>query len=402
MEKIIKVNLIGIVIISVLFISVVVNSGSDSKRKNLIYNENIISKEHHNNPNCAGYWELNTIIIDDNGGTPGALNWSQAVAQPEGWCSGAGTLKNPYRIENVTFNANNQESGLYIRDSNAIFILKNCTFINTNESLSAVGLHLYHANNGTIEGCYFFNHNYRGFYLHYCENITIYGNIFHDIGAPALDSNGYALTLFMCENFTISTNQFYDILGSSYHLGIAIQLGSCENFTINDNNIQRVYIGISIEACDNAEFLKNTFKNTELFAISVSDTNNSRFIENDMDGGSFGIYIETSHYNYFYKNTIINIGTYGIYLSESTHNTVTYNKFIDVYQCIKQENSASNDISNNECNSGNDDDDDANDENDNNEIKIYGYELLILFGIISSAILISLMEKKKILMKRLK
>lgn len=71
------------------------------------------------------FWELNPIIIDDEG--TGDYTWSQATAQA--WCSGTGTKADPYLIENVTIIWTEGESYycLLIRNSDSFFIIRNCT-----------------------------------------------------------------------------------------------------------------------------------------------------------------------------------------------------------------------------------------------------------------------------------
>ncbi|MHA2101007.1 MAG: NosD domain-containing protein, partial [Candidatus Kariarchaeaceae archaeon] len=59
-------------------------------------------------------YDLNSIYIDDSGFS-GNGTWLWAVTQ--GWCSGDGSWQNPYIIEDVYIDANNQGSGLMIGNS---------------------------------------------------------------------------------------------------------------------------------------------------------------------------------------------------------------------------------------------------------------------------------------------
>ncbi|TFG23688.1 MAG: hypothetical protein EU529_06555 [Promethearchaeota archaeon] len=67
----------------------------------------------------ADSWILSPFVIDDERGT-GDYNWSEAADQD--WCSGSGTIGDPYIIENVTINVVGSRSGIHIKDSDVYFI----------------------------------------------------------------------------------------------------------------------------------------------------------------------------------------------------------------------------------------------------------------------------------------
>ena len=74
----------------------------------------------------AGYWETGPIEIDDNDPTK---NWLIAEATYD-WCSGSGTLNDPYLIANVTIDGTGSSECILIQNSNAYFVIKNCTLYN--------------------------------------------------------------------------------------------------------------------------------------------------------------------------------------------------------------------------------------------------------------------------------
>jgi hypothetical protein len=79
----------------------------------------------------AGYWNLtgNPIYIDDLATGVGAHNWTWAETQP--WCSGSGSWTEPYVIENVTIDGQSSDSCIEIRNSDAYFIVRNCSLYNS-------------------------------------------------------------------------------------------------------------------------------------------------------------------------------------------------------------------------------------------------------------------------------
>ncbi|MFX0012905.1 MAG: hypothetical protein ACFE9R_21525, partial [Candidatus Hermodarchaeota archaeon] len=103
------------------------------------------SIEVHNikKPKTSGVY--NSIIIDDllisNTTTKG--NWAWAETQE--WCSGSGTLLDPYIIESNIWNMSLRIDGLKINNShNKHFIIRNCTF-KWNELTNTIvmtGIHL--------------------------------------------------------------------------------------------------------------------------------------------------------------------------------------------------------------------------------------------------------------------
>ncbi len=80
-------------------------------------------KENAKNLKNSGYWELTSPIeIDD----AGANNWTWA--EGEAWFGGGnGTQGNPYIIENVTIDVNNNfDNCISIQNSNKYLIIRNC------------------------------------------------------------------------------------------------------------------------------------------------------------------------------------------------------------------------------------------------------------------------------------
>ena len=71
-------------------------------------------KNEINIPKFSGFWVRGPLHIDDTGG--GDYNWAEAVLQD--WCSGNGSLNNPYLLENITIDAEWNDNAILIENSN--------------------------------------------------------------------------------------------------------------------------------------------------------------------------------------------------------------------------------------------------------------------------------------------
>ncbi|GAH63683.1 unnamed protein product [marine sediment metagenome] len=75
------------------------------------------------------FWILSPFSIDELGYGHGNYTWAQVVN--EEWCSGSGTLNDPYVIKNLVINGQGSDFCLSIQFSEEYFIVENCTFYNT-------------------------------------------------------------------------------------------------------------------------------------------------------------------------------------------------------------------------------------------------------------------------------
>ncbi|MFX1495808.1 MAG: right-handed parallel beta-helix repeat-containing protein, partial [Promethearchaeota archaeon] len=115
------------------------------------------------------------IYIDD---TDPNYNWS--VAKDAGICTGNGTYSEPYVIENATIEAQGGESCIYVQNSNAYFIIQNCSLYNI-EIVSSfdAGIALNNVANGKIVNNYCYS-NFLGIYLYQSNNNIVSGNNVHN------------------------------------------------------------------------------------------------------------------------------------------------------------------------------------------------------------------------------
>ena len=79
----------------------------------------------------------------------GDFTWSEAVNQLA-WIQGKGTWLDPYIIKYITINGQNSSSCIEIRNSNAYFIIEDCTFYNSSSSPDNAGIYLYYVENGKL------------------------------------------------------------------------------------------------------------------------------------------------------------------------------------------------------------------------------------------------------------
>ena len=178
-------------IISIFFgILFLVLINSNNFRHTLLPNDNAYNNEI--NLKNAGFWNLtgNPILIDD---TNPSKNWSYSASHYD-WCSGSGIWTDPYLIENITIDSQNISSCIEIRNSNAYFMINNCTVYSS--GTANYGIYLNYTNNGKI-----INNNcsvYFGIFLDRSNNITVLGN--------DISNNQYGIAVSFSNNTIISEN----------------------------------------------------------------------------------------------------------------------------------------------------------------------------------------------------
>ncbi len=176
------------------------------------------------------------IVIDDSGlGWP-PMHYTWAEAVQEAWCSGSGTEISPYIIEGLMIDADgNTYPCLSIRNSNAYFIIQNCTLIgSTGAAWYTSALEVKESSNGLITDNRLIDNTDNGVIVYEnCNNITISSNLFNNNSLRGI----YAL---YSTNIIISDNE---ISNSRY----AIMGIGCNGLLINMNtvtlNTKGIWIG---------------------------------------------------------------------------------------------------------------------------------------------------------------
>ncbi|MFX1596048.1 MAG: hypothetical protein ACFFBK_08270, partial [Promethearchaeota archaeon] len=106
----------------------------------------------------VGSYNVNPIYIDD---TDPTRNWATTEASYD-WCTGSGTINDPYIIENVIVNGLNSDNCIMIKHSIIYFIIRKCTLYNS--GFSNAGIYLNYVDNAWLDNNFCFS-NYHGIFL---------------------------------------------------------------------------------------------------------------------------------------------------------------------------------------------------------------------------------------------
>ena len=253
------------------------------------------------------YWPLDNISIDPSLTLAGYKNWSWAVNQP--WCSGTGTLSDPYIIENVTIQ--NSNLGISIRSSKKYFVIRDVTIYNV--STHGINLHMVH--NGTI-----FDNN-----ISFSDNNGIYldASTFNHIKENFVSNNndnGILLT-DGSNNNTIETNTIINNLNN----GISVWSFSHNN-TIEANRIIDNRIGIDTADSDGIAIIENIV-NSSSWGINVYEANFTKVMGNIVyNNSNDGLYMDSIYNSIISENIVYKNLVNGIHLTEySANNNLTNN-----------------------------------------------------------------------------
>ncbi|MFX1363797.1 MAG: NosD domain-containing protein [Promethearchaeota archaeon] len=208
----------------------------------------------------TGLWEESPIIIDDTGG--GDYNWSAAVATFP-WCSGSGTVSDPYIIDSIQIDGQASSSCLTIRNSYKSFTVDSSSFINSVDTVNDGGIKLQNVSSGLIANSNCSSNNGNGIVVYACQNIIITKN--------TLNSNGLGgIRLYDSYNITINDND-ETINNNEY----GIWLDTSNNNTIKGNSINNNYYGIYLQDSSYNRITQNYFSgNTHDIEIQGSSTGN--------------------------------------------------------------------------------------------------------------------------------
>ncbi|MFX0001381.1 MAG: NosD domain-containing protein, partial [Candidatus Hermodarchaeota archaeon] len=145
----------------------------------------------------SGSWQIDHIEINQDD----SLKTWEVINQTYPWCSGNGTIDDPYIIENVSINAFNYDIGISISNSKGIyFVIKNCQIYN-----SSIGIQLYTTDDGVIVNNSISNNNNTGILIHNSKRNKIIGNIIHNNSQYGVFLNGPN-----SKNNQIYKNWFYE------------------------------------------------------------------------------------------------------------------------------------------------------------------------------------------------
>jgi len=323
------------------------------------------------------------IVIDDADPTK---NWSFCVTNYD-WCSGSGTWNNPYVIEGLYFeNLKYPDDALTIKNSNAVFILRNCMLYNCQ-----FGFYLNDTNNGIIAYNSIIAHGVledwgwsRAIDLNYCENITLNNNfIIGEYEYTTIELED-CVNISLINNLGIDTNSRISLRRSNY-----CEISACNFGLLFDNSHYNQIKNNSLsEASITLDF--STFNNISNNKITISDaliginleyySDNNIINQNELTTGAGGIWLwDNCDSNNITKNTITfenkkrqtNVGDHGISITRGLYNiidannisyynfglsliwsnysTITNNIFNHTRNCITQTQCSDNYVADNIC-----------------------------------------------------
>ena len=387
----------------------------------------------------ADYWNLTGTPIFINDLDPNN-NWNKTASEND-WCSGNGSLSNPYIIENVTIDANSSSTGCGIHISNSqteYFTIRNVTVYNAGSHLYDTGIKLENTNKGTLTNNNCSNNIGTGIYLENSNTNVLSGN-------NVSNNNGYGIYI-VGNNNTISGNtvcnntlfgimlegKFVDISTHPHFFYFASYNNIISGNTVN-HNVYGIWVedshtntisgnvannntwdgimlwGIlhhSYRTSYNNTVLGNTANNNNLRGIVCVGSNSNTFSGNTANNNKAGIHLYVSVANTLSGNTasyntyegiflsqsnvntisgnMVNNNTNGISLYESNRNTISGNILIGNNVCIVEDNCQGNTFSNNgACTYGQE-----------SVGIISGYNLFFLLGFLS--VVVILMSKRRL------
>jgi len=251
----------------------------------------------------SGHWYLTGAAISIDETIP-TSNWSYTEANYD-WCSGNGTLNNPYLIENVTVNGLGVGTCIYISNSkNSYFTIRNCTVYDSSNIAGNAGIKITNVNNGTLVNntC---SLSRIGINLSSnSDNNTIIENILLDNGVFGLVLEGN------CDENKISNNTII----SNGQYGILLSVKS------NGNNITNNIIkhnGWGFDTSSNSGI--NIYASDDNIVSNNDITNNNRN----------GIYVSNPWcYDNVIINNIISENKIGIQMSNNVNRTLITDNLI--------------------------------------------------------------------------
>lgn len=312
-----KKKILALFLFSMIFLTVLVQN-------NLILNwnndTNLDKKLSSDEQTDLGNIKANEVLTDEiriNASATGlgAHNWTWAAAQD--WCSGSGTIGDPYIIANLEIDGQNLHSGIIIENSYnwmslEYFRIENNIIYNIGGSDSgSAGIKIYKSRYGTIR-----NNNISS------SRDGNYG--IHVIGDGPWGTNPSEY-INITENYITNTER-----------GIHLEEG-CREMIISENvakfnSIAGIYIA---KECKRITVSNNILSENEVFGIADTGTNimmwmpddGNTIFNNTIINNAYGFYLARTVYDKISYNNISSNSIHGLYVSGSSENTITNNTF---------------------------------------------------------------------------
>lgn len=272
--------------------------------------------------------------------------------------NGSGTANEPYVIENLQIDAANESSAIFIGNTTAFLVIRNCdvsgSAYNSPPYLSGGAISVYNATNIVIE-----NNQCHDCESEFGDGIDIIESNLITINNNTCSDVWWAISLTSSCNVTVTNNSC-----NGNFLGVYLY-DSSNNNSISNNDCSANYCGISIESYSNDNVVskndfsggnysiyswfssnntisKNDCNGCHMFTIYLNNTNDTSIVDNDLIGcDGYGIYLESSDRNTISENTIHETTEYGIYLGNSSdHNSFDFNLMLNNHGASSDYNSS--------------------------------------------------------------
>jgi len=304
--------------------------------------------------------------------------------------SGSGTIADPYIIENIAIDATGQYSGIFIGNTSAYLIIRNCTASGATGSYlddleRGDAIMLYQCSNVLVEDCEGYGCTY-GLDIFKSNNITAWNNTFHSLqytGITVSDSHDIDLErneMWSLASGLVSQFNSHDVLMRGNEVSGAINGISAYQSTyidIDDNNCsgnsaygilaesQSSHILVTNNTCNDNDYgiclgwisnnliANNTVFDNDLEGIHLGGSTDN-IVQNNVIGGllcPYGIYMARSSNNRMSGNILSDMNNIGFYLDTSDHNIIENNTITNVFRHIYISGTGNdyNIISNNTC-----------------------------------------------------
>ncbi len=274
-----------------------------------------------------GYIDHEPIRIDDD------IDFAQQASE-EGWL-GNGSNIDPYLIQDYKINCSEQGNGIYIGNTTAHFIIKNCWLHDAMGNADQ-----YHGNSGI--------------YLNNVTNGHVSENTFVDNGIGVLlkNSDGNSISDNTATKFSDNNEQNDEpSLMALVQLQNGIYIRDSDDNVITNNTLKNGYYGLTIIGSSMNTISNNILENntwgsriygeSELNSVinnsiienkngvQLTRVQNNLFLNNNISYNyGNGLYLFTSHNNQIDENTFRKNGGNGVYLYHSTFNKLSDNYLI--------------------------------------------------------------------------
>jgi len=326
------------------------------------------------------YYKHSAIQIEGDSG----------FTEANGVRSGNGTEMSPYIIESWEINGTGTGRGLYIGNTTAHFIIRDCLFHNASGNSGDyywnAGLILVNISNGQLFNNTITNNTY-GILLRNCstsnniENNTCIGNSGHGLYVRDSDNNeiinnscvlngNHGIIIRNSNNNTVANNN----CSSNSYCGI-LNFENGNNNTISNNSCRDNLYGLYTYTSSGLRILDNNLSNNEVYGfysrlsgnqtitgnniyfnegqgILMLYSNNNTYENNTCIGNSgHGFYTMDSDDNYISNCVMSSNSHHGIYIRSSYRNILELNNCSSnsYYGILNYDNANNNTISNNSC-----------------------------------------------------